>query len=120
MLCIITCLNYVFSKLMFFLFFNGNFDIFNCSNFYFFIIVGFTYFVSQFRVNFINPHLVSSHFIRMFFRTFLYFESIHKNFVRHSKIIYISGIRQRNILNFTSFCRSRCTLLYSKFILSKK
>ena len=41
---------------MFFLFFIGNFDIFYCSNYFilFFIIVGFTYFVSQFRVNFIN------------------------------------------------------------------
>ena len=57
---------------------------------------------------------------RVFFRTFLYFKSIHKIFVRHSKIIYISGIRQRNILNFTSFYRSRCTLLHSKFIFSKK
>ena len=57
MLCIITCLNYVFSKLMFFLFFIGNFDIFYCSNYFilFFIIVGFTYFVLQFRVNSINP-----------------------------------------------------------------
>ena len=34
MLCIITCLNYVFSKLMFFLFFIGNFDIFYCSNYF--------------------------------------------------------------------------------------
>ena len=33
---------------------------------------------------------------RVFFRTFLYFESIHKIFVHHSKTIYISGIRQRN------------------------
>ena len=57
MFCIITCLNYVFSKLMFFLFFIGNFDIFYCSNYFilFFIIVGFTYFVLQFRVNSINP-----------------------------------------------------------------
>ena len=57
---------------------------------------------------------------RVFFRTFLYFQSIHKIFVRHCKIIYISGIRQRNILNFTSFCLSRCTLLHSKFIYLKK
>ena len=55
----------------------------------------------------------------VFFRTFLYFESIHKIPVRHSKIIYISGIRQQNILNFTSYCRSRCTLLHSKFIFKK-
>ena len=42
---------------MFFLFFIGNFDIFYCSNYFilFFIIVGFIYFVSQFRVNSINP-----------------------------------------------------------------
>ena len=37
MLCIITCLYYVFSKLMFFLFFIGNFDIFYC-RFYLFCI----------------------------------------------------------------------------------
>ena len=63
-------------------------------------------------------HLVISR-NTVFFRTFLYFESIHKISVRHSKIIYISGIRQRNILSFTSFCRSRCPLFHSKFIFKK-
>ena len=57
---------------------------------------------------------------RVFFRTFLYFKSIHKISVRHSKILYISGIRQRNILSFTSFCLSRCPLFHSKCIFSKK
>ena len=40
---------------------------------------------------------------RVFFRTFLYFESIHKIFVRHSKIIFISGITQRNIWTLHHF-----------------
>ena len=57
---------------------------------------------------------------RVFFRMFLYFESIHRNSVRHSKIIHISGIRQRKILCFTSLFLSRCTVFRCKYIFPQK
>ena len=57
---------------------------------------------------------------RVSFRTFLYFESIHKISVRHSKIIHISGITKWNTLCFTSFCRSRCPLFHTKFFFFQK
>ena len=53
---------------------------------------------------------------RVFFRTFLLVLSIHKMSVRHSKIIYISGIKQRKILCFTSFFLYRYQVFHSDFI----
>ena len=66
MLCIITCLIYAFSKLMFFLFFIGNFDIFYCSN-YFLIFyycrfyLFFTTILSKLHQHPISSRLILSH-----------------------------------------------------------
>ena len=57
---------------------------------------------------------------RVFFTTFLLFESIYKISVRHTKIIHICGIRQRNILCFTSLFSSRFPEFNSKFIFPQK
>ena len=64
MLCIITCLSYAFSKLMFFLFFIGNFDIFYCSNYFLsFYYCRFYLFCITISSKLHQPHLVSSQFI---------------------------------------------------------
>ena len=53
---------------------------------------------------------------RVFFRTFLHFLSIHKMFIRHSKIIHIREIKRRKILCILSFFLSRYQVFHREFI----
>ena len=76
MLCIITCLSYAFSKLMFFLFFIGNFDIFYCSNYFLsFYYCRFYLFCITISSKLHQPHLVSSQFITCLRRIYLPFHN---------------------------------------------
>ena len=77
--------------------------------------------------NFVNHLAITTFWYcsrnRVFFIIFLHFECIHKISVRHSKIIHISGIRQRKIVCFASYFRQdvQCSivnLFFSKIFFS--